>query len=159
MMNLWRRLQDEAGFALAMAVFALVLLAAVVAGGYFSASQEFQIGRGMRNVTTSFYAGEAGILQVLDQWDAGAYSTLQPGDTNTVGPITFEGGGSYTASVVRVGTDSVKSYYYIEAVGRPPGPNQGQRPARGSPTSVAMRRSRSSRTSTSAAARSPSSPA
>jgi hypothetical protein len=122
-----RRLQDEAGFALAMAVFALVLLAAVVAGGYFSASQEFQIGRGMRNVTKSFYAGEAGILQVLDQWDADTYAALQPGDTNMVGPITFEGGGSYTASVVRVGSDSIKSYYYIEAVGRPPGLNQGQR--------------------------------
>ncbi|MGD8699858.1 MAG: hypothetical protein PVJ43_11235 [Gemmatimonadales bacterium] len=122
-----RRLRDESGFALAMAVFALVLLAAVVAGGYFSASQEFQIGRGMRSVTTSFYSGEAGILQVLDQWDPVAYGALQPGDTQIVGPVSFEGGGSYTAFVVRVGSDSAKRYYYIEAVGRPPGANQGQR--------------------------------
>ena len=122
-----RRLEDEGGFALAMAVFALVLLAAVVAGGYFSASQEFQIGRGMRSVTTSFYSGEAGILQVLNQWNPGVYGALQPGDTQVVGPVNFEGGGSYTAYVVRVGSDSVKRYYYIEAVGRPPGANQGQR--------------------------------
>ena len=122
-----RGLKNEDGFALAMAVFALVLLAAVVAGGYFSASQEFQIGRGMRSVTTSFYSGEAGILQVLDQWNPGVYGALQPGDTHVVGPVSFEGGGSYTAFVVRVGSDSVKRYYYIEAVGRPPGANQGQR--------------------------------
>ena len=128
-----RRLSDEGGFALAMAVFALVLLAAVVAGGYFSASQEFQIGRGMRSVTTSFYSGEAGILQVLDQWNPGLYGALQPGDTQIVGPVSFEGGGSYTALIVRVGSDSVKRYYYIEAVGRPPGPNQGQRRQAASP--------------------------
>jgi hypothetical protein len=110
-----------------MAVFALVLLAAVVASGYFSASQEFQIGRSMRSVTTSFYSGEAGILQVLDQWDPGVYGALQPGDTHVVGPVTFEGGGSYTATIERVGSDSAKRYYYIEVIGRPPGLNQGQR--------------------------------
>lgn len=122
-----QRLSDEGGFALAMAVFALVLLAAVVASGYFSASQEFQIGRSMRSVTTSFYAGEAGVLQVLDQWDPTVYMALQPGDTQEVGPVSLEGGGSYTARVVRVGSDSAKRYFYIEVVGRPPGPNQGQR--------------------------------
>lgn len=121
------RLREEGGFALAMAVFALVLLAAVVASGYFSASQEFQIGRSMRSVTTSFYSGEAGILQVLDEWDPGVYGSLQPGDRHVVGPVTFEGGGSYTATIERVGSDSVKRYYYIEVVGRPPGLNQGQR--------------------------------
>jgi hypothetical protein len=123
------RLQDQGGFALAMAVFALVLLAAVVAGGYFSASQEFQIGRGMRSITTSFYAGEAGILKVLDEWDPTVYNALQPGDSVTVGPYSFEGGGSFSARVVRVGApaDSVKRYFYIEAAGRPPSPSVGER--------------------------------
>lgn len=123
------RLRNEGGFALAMAIFALVLLAAVVAGGYYSASQEFQIGRGMRSLTTSFYAGEAGIREVLSDWDPDVYFALDPGDTLTAGPITFEGGGSYTARVVRVGSaaDSLKRYFYIEAVGRPPGPNLGER--------------------------------
>jgi hypothetical protein len=123
------RLRQESGFALAMAIFALVLLAAVVAGGYYSASQEFQIGRGMRSLTSSFYAGEAGIREVLNDWDPDVYFALEPGDTITLGPITFEGGGSYSARVVRVGraADSLKRYFYIEAVGRPPGPNLGER--------------------------------
>jgi hypothetical protein len=123
------RLKDERGFALAIAVFALVLLAAVVAGGYFSASQEFQIGRGMRSLTSSFYAGEAGIQEVMDDWDPRVYFALNPGQSITIGPKTFPGGGSYTATVTRVGraADDVKRYFYIEAVGRPPGPSLGAR--------------------------------
>jgi hypothetical protein len=123
------RLREDGGFALAMAIFALVLLAAVVAGGYYSASQEFQIGRGMRSLTASFYAGEAGIREVLNDWDPEVYFALAPGDTLTLSPVTLEGGGSYTARVVRVGraADSLKRYFYIEAVGRPRGPSLGER--------------------------------
>jgi hypothetical protein len=120
------RVKDTGGFALAMAIFALVLLAAVIAGGYYSASQEYQIGLGMRSLTASFYAGEAGIREVLDSWDPEVYGALAPGDTVTVGPVTFEGGGSYTARVVRVGNNDLKRYFYIEAVGRPHGPSLGE---------------------------------
>ncbi|UCF20837.1 MAG: hypothetical protein JSU87_05360 [Gemmatimonadota bacterium] len=123
------RLRDQGGFALALAVFALVLLAAVVAGGYFSASQEFQIGRGMRSMTSSFYAAEAGIREVLDDWNPLTYGALEAGDSMLIGPMTFEGGGSYTAKIKRVGitADSVKRYFYIETAGRPPGAGLGER--------------------------------
>ncbi len=106
-----------------------MLLAAVVAGGYYSASQEFQIGRGMRSLTTSFYAGEAGIREVLNDWDPDVYFALDPGDTLNLSPVTLEGGGSYTARIVRVGraADSLKRYFYIEAIGRPRGPSLGER--------------------------------
>ncbi len=123
------RLADKGGFALAMAVFALVVLAAIVAGGYFSASQEFQIGRGMKAITASFYAGESGINDVLEKWDPLVYNALAPGDSVIMGPIALEGGGNYNATVTRVGTaaDSVKRYFYVEAVGRPAAPTRGER--------------------------------
>jgi hypothetical protein len=123
------RLKDTNGFALAIAVFALVLLAAIVAAGYFSATQETQIGRGMRSLTTSIYAGEAGIYEVLQNWDATVYVDLQPGDSQTVGPVDLEGGGGYQANVIRVGqaADSVKRYFYVEAVGNTPLPTLGAR--------------------------------
>ena len=123
------RLKNSDGFALAMAIFALVVLAAVVAGGYFSAAQEFQIGRGMRSVTSSFYAGESGINEIIENWDGLAFGALAAGDSALIGPVTFEGGGSYTAIVKRVGiaADSDKRYFYIEAVGRPPAPARGER--------------------------------
>ncbi len=127
--ELQRRLRDPGGFAMAIAVFALVLLAAVVAGGYFAASQEFQIGRGMRSLTKSFYAGEAGIHKVLEDWDINVYGALQPGDSVTIGPVIVGGGASYTANIVRVGraADSAKRFFYIEAAGRPPAPALGER--------------------------------
>ncbi len=127
--DLQQRLKDRGGFAMAIAVFALVLLAAVVAGGYFAASQEFQIGRGMRSLTKSFYAGEAGIHKVLEDWDTNVYGALQPGDSVIVGPLTVDGGAIYTVNIVRVGddADSAKRFFYIEAAGRPPAPTMGER--------------------------------
>ncbi len=123
------RLRDRGGFALALAVFALVLLAAVVAGGYFSASQEFQIGRGMRSLASGFYASEAGIREVVNTWDPLVAGNLQPSESLLVGPVTLEGGGGYTAKVMRFGsnTDSMKRYFYIETSGRPPGRTLGER--------------------------------
>ncbi len=123
------RLRDDRGFALALAIFALVLLAAVVAGGYFSASQEFQIGRGMRSLTTSVYAGEAGIQKALQSWNSQVMRTLAPGDTFTYGPVDLEGGGGFLTHIVRIGrdADSLKRYFYIEAVGRTPLPTLGAR--------------------------------
>ena len=115
--------------ALAVVIFALVIIAAIVAGGYYSAGQEFQIGRGMRSFTTSFYAAETGVQEVVGFWDPSTYNALLPGDSVTIGPVTLEGGGSYTAKVVRVGSvaDSIKRYFYIESTGQPPGARAGER--------------------------------
>lgn len=123
------RLQDTGGFALVIAVFALVLLAVIVAGGYYSAAQEFQIGRSMRTLTTSFYSGEAGVRNVLVSWDPAVYAKLALDDTIRFGPTTVSGGGEYSGLVTRVGApaDSAKRYFYIEAAGRPGRAGQGER--------------------------------
>lgn len=123
------RLADDGGFALAVAVLALVLVAAVVAGGYFTASQEIRIGLGMKSVTAAFYAGESGIQEVLDDWEPATFNALAPGDSVTVGPVTLQGGSSYTARIVRVdrGTNPDKRYFYIETVGRGLSASRGER--------------------------------
>ena len=123
------RLNDTSGIALAVVIFALVIIAAIVAGGYYSAAQEFQIGRGMKNFTTSFYAAETGVWSVIEEWDPVLYNALAPGDSVTVGPIAVEGGASYSAVVWRAGSaaDSVKRYFYIESTGRAAGLGSGER--------------------------------
>jgi hypothetical protein len=123
------RLRDTGGFALAIAVFALVLLAVIVAGGYFTATQEFQIGRSMRTLTTSFYSGEAGVRDVLADWDPAVYAELAIDDTIHFGPTRVSGGGEYSSFVTRVGApaDSAKRYFYIEAAGRPGRARRGER--------------------------------
>ena len=123
------RQKDTRGFALVIAVFALVLLAVIVAGGYFTATQEFQIGRSMRTLTTSFYSGEAGVRDVLAEWDPAVYAKLAIDDTIRFGPTRVSGGGEYSGLVTRVGApaDSAKRYFYIEAAGRPGRAGQGER--------------------------------
>ncbi len=66
---------------------------------------------------------------MLNDWDPDVYFALDPGDTLNLSPVTLEGGGSYTARIVRVGraADSLKRYFYIEAIGRPRGPSLGER--------------------------------
>ena len=116
------RLRDEAGIALAVAVFAMVVLAAIVAGGYYSAGQEYQIGRAMKSVTASFYAAEVGIAELVNGWEPATYNAMLPGDTLPLGPLVLEGGARFSAIAVRVDDDSnpLKRYFYLESVGTPP---------------------------------------
>ena len=116
------RLRDEGGIALAVAIFALVVLAAIVAGGYYSAGQEYQIGRAMKSVTASFYAAEVGIAELVNGWEPATYNAMLPGDTLPLGPLVLEGGARFSAIAVRVDDDSnpLKRYFYLESVGTPP---------------------------------------
>lgn len=121
--------RSQEGFALAVAILALVLVAAVVASGFFTASQETRIGLGMKSMTAAFYAGESGVQQILDEWDPAFYNALDPGDSAILGPRSFEGGSTYRARVVRVddNTSPRKRYFYVETVGRGFGGVRGER--------------------------------
>ena len=57
-----RILQDERGMALAVAIFALVVVGAMVAGAFFAGTQEQRVGENQRRVQTSF-----GIAVSLDR--------------------------------------------------------------------------------------------
>ncbi len=52
-----RILRDERGMALAVAIFALVVVGALVAGAFFAGTQEQRVGENQRRVQTSFGAG------------------------------------------------------------------------------------------------------
>ena len=47
-------LRDERGMALAVAIFALVVVGALVAGAFFAGTQEQRVGENQRRVQTSF---------------------------------------------------------------------------------------------------------
>ena len=53
-------LSNERGMALAVAIFALVVVGALVAGAFFAGTQEQRVGENSRRVTQSFGAAEAG---------------------------------------------------------------------------------------------------
>jgi hypothetical protein len=64
-----RILRDERGMALAVAIFALVVVGALVAGAFFAGTQEQRVGENQRRVQTSFGVAEAGAQERVLQWD------------------------------------------------------------------------------------------
>ncbi len=94
-----RRRCGERGMALAGAVFALVVLAALLAGLWFAALQEYRVGANVVGDRRAFDAAEAGLEAVVAGWDAGVLNRLAIGDTS--GFAGWRGGAGRYAGVVR----------------------------------------------------------
>jgi hypothetical protein len=63
-----RIVRDERGMALALAIIALVIVGALVAGAFFSATQEQRAGSNTRGGLQAFGAAEEGGYEVIDNW-------------------------------------------------------------------------------------------
>ncbi len=63
-----RLLRDERGMALAVAIFALVVVGALVAGAFFAGTQEQRVGENQRRVQASFGVAEAGAQERVLTW-------------------------------------------------------------------------------------------
>jgi len=61
-------LRDERGMALAIAIFAMVVIGALVAGAFFAGTQEQRVGENQRRVYQSFGAAEAGAQERVMSW-------------------------------------------------------------------------------------------
>jgi hypothetical protein len=72
-----RIVRDERGMALALAIIALVIVGALVAGAFFSATQEQRAGSNTRGGLQAFGAAEEGGYEVIDNWvgNIGTYNT------------------------------------------------------------------------------------
>src|SRR5437667_182263 len=112
-----RVLQDERGMALAVAIFALVVVGALVAGAFFAGTQEQRVGENQRRVQTSFGVAEAGAQERVLSWDPGTMNRRPqyPADSvaiaNTPAP---SGSGSYGGYSYRVGPN----LFPIDVTGR-----------------------------------------
>ena len=72
-----RRLSDERGIALAVAVFALVVIGALVAGTYYAGRIEQQTGRNTMYAAQAAEAAEAGLHDAIGGQSAGSLLALQ----------------------------------------------------------------------------------
>ena len=68
---MWRTVRNERGMALAIAIFALVVVGALVAGAFFAGTQESRTAENTRRLQKSFGVTEAGINEVVADWNAG----------------------------------------------------------------------------------------
>ena len=101
-----RILHDERGMALAVAIFALVVVGALVAGAFFAGTQEQRVGENQRRVMTSFGVAEAGAQERMVMWDPTTQNRIKqyPESTVTIANTAAPGGtGTYGGNWTRMG--------------------------------------------------------
>ena len=69
-----RYVRNERGIALAIAIFALVVVGALVAAAFFAGSQEQRLAENAKRVTQSFGIAEAGVAEQVRLWDPVLYN-------------------------------------------------------------------------------------
>lgn len=91
------------GFALPTALFALVVIAALVTGGFFAARQELKVGQNTRSSLRAFTAAEAGLNGTIGLWNTVAWNGMTVGDSMAIPQVSLPGGGgSYSGWVRRL---------------------------------------------------------
>jgi len=99
-------LRDERGMALAVAIFALVVVGALVAGAFFAGTQEQRVGENQRRVMTSFGIAEAGAQERMLLWNPVTQNRVKqyPESTIAIAAANAPGGtGSYAGNWYRMG--------------------------------------------------------
>ncbi|MEX2528991.1 MAG: hypothetical protein WEA09_15270 [Gemmatimonadota bacterium] len=100
------------GFALPAAILGLVVVGALVTGGFYVAQQESRISMAGENSTLALYLAEEGINQSLANWNNNAWGNLQlwseQGTVNGVGS-----GGSWVVDITRM----PDNLYFLESTG------------------------------------------
>jgi hypothetical protein len=97
------RLSDERGIALAMAVFALVIIGVLVAGAFFSGRLEQRGGTNSVMAAEAFEAAEGGLAYTLnDGWVTSTFNALAPGTSSVQPPVPIGTAAQATATVTRL---------------------------------------------------------
>jgi hypothetical protein len=99
------------GFALAAAVFTLVILGVLVTGGFYIARQEARIGVASERASAAFYMAEEGANRVISEWDAATFESLSDWGSATVSGVTDDG--TWSVDVTRM-SDYL---YFLAATG------------------------------------------
>ena len=99
------------GFALPAVIMALVILAVLLTGALYMAQQEYRVGWSTEQASVAFNMTEQGVVEVLTNWDAPAYSGLPAwGSATTTGALAD---GTWSATVTRM----TNFFYYVDVTG------------------------------------------
>jgi len=88
--------------ALPLAILALVVIAALVAGGFAAAHLEQRIGRNTLYAVQAAGAAEAGAAAVVGEWEGHGLSLLAPGDSAVLPATPLPDRTAYSPTVVRL---------------------------------------------------------
>jgi len=103
----------ERGIALAIAVFAMVVIGGLVGATFYVGHLEQRSGRNTMYATQSFEASEAGLTSVLTTWN-GSYNSMVVGDTMTLPTVNLSGMVSFTPELTRLNPN----LFLIKSTGR-----------------------------------------
>jgi hypothetical protein len=121
------------GFALAVAMVAIVVIGALIAGAFFTSTQEYRIGRNSLMDQRAFTAAEAGVTQPVQGWIKQLNLSMGNGTTRAPDTLRLDGGGyavrritrldDYTFWVMSDGyaggtTGSIASHHQVNAIYR-----------------------------------------
>jgi hypothetical protein len=111
-------LRSERGVALVLAVFAMVVIGALVAGTVLVGRVEFQASQSALHAAAAQEAAEAGLTNRINDWDVLVYNEMPYGpDSAVLGGTAVLGGGGYVEYSDRV-TRFNESMFLIESTGR-----------------------------------------
>jgi hypothetical protein len=107
----------------------IVIIGALVGGGFFVAAQQHRIGLAGRQAGPAFYAAEAGLSAALAGWDPADMAAVEPGATSDLAAGELSSGDRYVASVTRLdaGQHDLTAYYLVTSTGLARGPRGGRR--------------------------------
>ena len=103
---------EQRGFALPVAVFAVVVVAVITTAGFFMARQEGRIGVASENAGMALFLTEQGLVDVINDWDGDTFGSLAYWADTTV-TETYSDVGNVTTQVTRM-TDYL---YFVDATG------------------------------------------
>ena len=104
--------KKQRGFALPVAVFALVIVGVITTGAFFMARQEGRIGVASEYAGMAFYMTEQGLVDLMGGWNRELFGALPSWGDTTVTEY-YPGVGSVTTRVTRM-TDYL---YFVDADG------------------------------------------
>ena len=90
------------GFALAVAMVAIVVIGALIAGAFFTSTQEYRIGRNSLMDQRAFAAAEAGVTQPIQSWIKQLNLSVLPGKTLDPDTLKIPGGSYAVRRVTRL---------------------------------------------------------
>jgi hypothetical protein len=93
---------SERGMALALAIFALVVVGALVATAFVAGHLEQRTGRSTLYAAQAADAAEAGAAQTLAEWDVLGLNSVGVGASVTMPRVTIGGRSAYTPTVSRL---------------------------------------------------------
>ncbi|MFQ6045148.1 MAG: hypothetical protein ACE5PT_02150 [Gemmatimonadales bacterium] len=102
---LMRRIENESGVALAVAIFALVVIGALVAGALFVGMQEQRVGLNTVKSQQAFSAAQEGAHITVANWSTGSYNGLAVGDSADISGSLADGTGWYRGKVRRLNNE------------------------------------------------------